>query len=112
MVRGLRVSVQGMFMNLVVSGCFAVGIVASVTGSALAADGQDVYKQNCGLCHNMIAPKLGDKASWAPRLKQGTDALVASVIKGKGAMPPRGGKANLSDADIQAAVQYIVSKAQ
>jgi cytochrome c5 len=54
------------------------------------------------------APKLGDKAAWAPRLQQGMPQLVQSAIKGKGAMPPRGGSA-ASDADIGAAVQYMVN---
>ena len=99
-------------MNALVSSCLVPAMIIAATASALAADGQAIYTQNCGVCHNMIPPKLGDKAAWAPRIKQGSDALVANVIKGKGAMPPRAGKANLSDADIQAAVQYIVSKAQ
>ena len=47
------------------------------------------------------APKLGDKTAWAPRLGQGIDALTASVIKGKGAMPPRGAVANASDAELR-----------
>ena len=99
-------------MNFIISSGFAISFLAAAAGTAFAADGQQIYNQNCGLCHNMISPKLGDKAAWASRLKQGADALAASVVKGKGAMPPRGGKANLSDEDIQAAVQYISSKAQ
>jgi cytochrome c5 len=55
---------------------------------------------------------LGDKAAWAPLIKEGADSLVASTIKGKGTMPPRGGHANLSDADIKAAVAYMVSQGQ
>ena len=54
------------------------------------------------------APKLGDKAAWAPRLAAGVDGLTASAIKGKGAMPPKGGTA-ASDADIKAVVAYMVS---
>jgi cytochrome c5 len=54
---------------------------------------------------------LGDKAAWAPRIKQGADALTASAIKGKGAMPPKGGS-SLPDADIKAAVEYIMSQAK
>ena len=80
--------------------------------AAQAADGQAVYNTNCGMCHNNIAPKIGDKDAWAPRIKQGNDALVADVIKGKGAMPPKGGHANLSDDDIKAATEYLVSKSQ
>jgi cytochrome c5 len=58
------------------------------------------------------APKTGDKAAWAPRLKTGKDALYASVIKGKGAMPPKGGNASLADADIKAAVDYLTGLAK
>jgi cytochrome c5 len=57
------------------------------------------------------APKLGDKAAWAPRVAQGVDGLTASAIKGKGAMPPRGGSAG-SDAEIKAVVTYMVSNAK
>ena len=53
------------------------------------------------------APKHGDKAAWAPRVGAGLDALTATVIKGKGAMPPKGGSA-ASDAEIKAAVQYML----
>jgi cytochrome c5 len=48
----------------------------------------------------------------APRIKQGTDALVANVIQGKGAMPARAAKLNLSDDGIKAATEYIESKSQ
>ena len=82
------------------------------TGQATAADGKAVYDKSCGGCHNNMAPKLGDKEKWAPLAKQGTDALVASVIKGKGAMPPKGGAASASNDDIKAAVEYMVSKAK
>ncbi|MGO8912520.1 MAG: c-type cytochrome [Bradyrhizobium sp.] len=92
---------------------FVVAAVLIAAGTAPAfADGQAVYNANCAMCHNNMAPKAGDKDAWAARIKQGTDAMVASVIKGKGAMPARGGHANLSDADIKAAVEYIVSKSQ
>jgi cytochrome c5 len=55
---------------------------------------------------------LGDKAAWAPRLSTGVDALTASVVKGKGAMPPRGAAAAASDADLRAAVEYMVAQAK
>jgi len=93
-------------------GGFVVALVLAGATAAQAADGQTVYNQNCGACHNAMKPKLGDKDAWAPLIKEGIDALVATTIKGKGAMPPRGGKPNLSDDDIKAAVEYMVSKAQ
>ena len=58
------------------------------------------------------APKFGDKAAWAPRLKTGIDALYASALKGKGAMPAKGGNATLADADVKAAVDYMVAAAK
>lgn len=75
------------------------------------AGGEALYKQACQVCHAAgvaNAPKLGDKAAWAPRLKQGMPALVQSVVKGKGAMPPKGGT-TASDAELKAAVDFMVS---
>ncbi len=74
-----------------------------------------LYTQACAVCHVAGvagAPKLGDKAAWAPRIGAGIDALTASVIKGKNAMPPKGGAASASDADIKAVVQYMVNAAR
>jgi len=88
---------------------------ATVTAAPAAGgkpDGKKTYDTACMACHATgaaNAPKLGDKAAWAPRLKAGNDALVASVLKGKGAMPPKGGNAALSDADVKAAVEYLVA---
>jgi cytochrome c5 len=82
--------------------------------AAAAGGGEALYKQTCVACHGAGvagAPKFGDKAAWAPRIKQGVDALVQSAIKGKGAMPPRGGS-SASDADMKAAVQYMVNAAK
>lgn len=88
---------------------------AAVTTAAAAAPAAAgavpaLYTQNCATCHAAgvaNAPKPGDKAAWAPRLAQGVDGLTASAIKGKGAMPPKGGS-NASDADIKAVVAYMV----
>lgn len=73
--------------------------------------GEALYKQACAVCHVAGvagAPKFADKAAWAPRLGLGVDGLTASVIKGKGAMPARGGAGAASDADIKASVQYML----
>jgi cytochrome c5 len=80
-----------------------------------AAAGKKLYDTACMACHAAGvagAPKLGDKAAWAPRLSTGVDALTASVVKGKGAMPPRGAAATASDADLRAAVEYMVAQAK
>ncbi|MGA7329588.1 MAG: c-type cytochrome [Rhodomicrobium sp.] len=85
------------------------GMTLLTVAPAVAADGQAIYTANCAACHNNMKPKLGDKGAWEPLVKQGTDVLVASVVKGKGIMPPRGGKPGLSDQDIKAAVEYMES---
>ena len=89
--------------------------LASTTTSTaqdrLVARGQQVYATSCAACHNNMNPKLGDKAAWASRIKQGDAALVSAAIHGVGPMPARGGNPALSDNDIKAAVAYIESKA-
>ncbi|MGB4062618.1 MAG: c-type cytochrome [Azonexus sp.] len=77
-------------------------------------DGATIYNTVCGACHNTGAagaPKIDDKAAWAPRLATGKDALIKSVTNGKGAMPPKGG-ATLSDDEIKGAVEYVMGKAK
>lgn len=90
---------------------FLVGAAILSSGAALA-DGKAVYDTNCAMCHKMMKPKTGDKAAWAPLIKDGVDALTANTIKGKGAMPPKGGHPNLSDADVKSAVQYMVDQSK
>jgi cytochrome c5 len=83
--------------------------------AAAAADGKAVYDKVCHVCHAAGvagAPKLGDKAAWAPRIKQGMDVLVQSVTNGKGAMPPKAGNPSLTDAELRAGVQYMVSQSK
>ena len=75
-------------------------------------DGATIYNSVCGACHNTGAagaPKIDDKAAWAPRLAQGKDGLIKSVTNGKGAMPPKGG-ATLSDDEIKGVVDYVLGK--
>ena len=89
--------------------------IALVAVPAIAADGKAVYDKTCVACHATgvaNAPKLGDKAAWAPRIATGNAALLASVIKGKGAMPPKAGAADLKDDDIKAAVDYMIAAAK
>jgi cytochrome c5 len=88
---------------------------APVATVAAVDAGKAMYEKACMACHVAGvagAPKFGDKAAWAPRIKLGVDALTASVIQGKGAMPARGAAAGASDADIKAAVQYLVNAAK
>ena len=88
------------------------GIAVGAIGVAHAADGKAVYDKTCVACHAAgvaNAPKLGDKAAWAPRVAAGRDALLASVVKGKGAMPPKAGVADLKDDEIKAAIDYMLA---
>ena len=92
-----------------------VAAAAPVVAAAAAPGvGEALYKQVCMACHAAGvagSPKFGDKTAWAPRIKTGMETLYASAIKGKGAMPPKGGSA-APDADIRAAVDYMVGAAK
>jgi cytochrome c5 len=88
---------------------------AGAAKSAAGGKGKSIYDATCQVCHAAGvagAPKAGDKAAWAARLKSGMSALYASSIKGKNAMPPKGGNLSLADADVRAAVDYMVSLAK
>lgn len=91
---------------------FLVGTVAALilSGQVAAADGKAVFEKSCKGCHSAMKPKMGDKAAWAPLIAKGADALTASVVKGKPPMPPKGGAA--SEADVKAAVEYIISQSK
>ena len=83
---------------------------------ASAGGGEGIYKAGCAVCHSAGiagAPKSGDKVAWAPRIAQGKPTLYEHAIKGYigkvGAMPAKGGNSALADADVQAAVDYMVA---
>lgn len=92
----------------------ASGWLAVIAPAHAESDGESLYRRYCALCHDAAvagAPKLTDKANWTPRLARGDAALAASVIQGKGVMPPRAGT-SLSDDQIRAAVDFMVAKAR
>ena len=89
---------------------------AAATPAAPAAtakvDGKKIFESTCTVCHGAGiagAPKFGDKAAWAPRLATGIDTLYKVALGGKGAMPPKGGNKDLSDAEVKAAVDYMAA---
>ena len=82
-------------------------------------NGQQIYQTTCVACHDAGiagAPKLGDKSQWAKHVAKGRDALYASAVNGvqgsAGAMPPKGGNPALSDAEVRAAVDYMVARSK
>jgi cytochrome c5 len=84
---------------------------AGAQSADAAQAGKALYEQVCQACHAagvLNAPKFGDKAAWAPRLKEPMDTVYNYALHGKGAMPPKGGS-NAPDADVKAAVDYMVN---
>ncbi len=117
-------SVTGRVEPAAQAGVASAGTQREPAKSAAAApppgrDGQQVYQAACLICHGAGiagAPKLGDKDQWAKRIAKGRDTLYASAVNGvqgsAGAMPPKGGNAALSDAEVKAAVDYIVAQSK
>lgn len=96
----------------------ALGAAVLFSGQAMA-DGKATFDSVCFACHATGAagaPKVGDKAAWAPRIAQGLDVLKQHAINGfqgnSGFMPAKGGRTDLSDEDIGAAVEYMVSQSK
>ncbi len=96
----------------------ATTTTATATATPVSADaGEKLFGSVCTTCHTaglMGAPKLADKAAWAPRIAQGKDTLYKHAISGyqgkSGVMPAKGGS-QASDDEVEAAVDYMVSKA-
>jgi Cytochrome c5 len=84
----------------------------AVPAPADPAAGRQTYQQACAFCHDKGvagAPKLGDTAAWSARTAQGKETLYASALRGKGAMPAKGGNPSLSDDAVKAAVDFLVA---
>ena len=97
-------------MRKIITGALAL-VLSIALGPAAAKGGEEVYNTTCAACHATGvagAPRYGNKVEWAPRARLGRDALTASVIKGKGAMPPKGGDPKLSESDVKNAVDFLL----
>ena len=98
----------------------AAAAVTTPTPVATPLTGPQVYNAACIVCHAPPgvggAPPLGDKDAWGPRIAKGLDTLHMHALTGfqgeKGFMPPKGGRTDLSDAEIMSAVDYITSQAK
>ncbi|MEA3194185.1 MAG: hypothetical protein QOD26_2518 [Betaproteobacteria bacterium] len=87
--------------------------VGAASAPAGARKGEDIVKATCAACHQAgvaNAPKIGDRASWAPHIKEGLKGMLATATKGKGAMPPRGGDASLTDAELTRAIVFMANQ--
>lgn len=77
--------------------------------------GKQIVQSSCFACHGTGAagaPKIGDKAAWAPRIAQGRETLLTHSIQGLRSMPPRGACMSCSDDDLKAAIDYMISQIQ
>jgi len=116
----IKRAIEYMFNSGLVKAAAPAPVAAAAPAAAAAAaapaggkaDGKKIYDTACAACHAAGiagAPKFGDKAAWVSRLATGADALYASALKGKAAMPAKGGNASLADADVKAAVDYMAT---
>ena len=101
---------------LTITSMALMGVVSTASAENV---GEKTYKMACFACHGTGAagsPKMGDKAAWKDRIPQGNAVLYEHAIKGykgkTGFMPAKGGRADISDADVKAAVDYIVSNSK
>lgn len=96
-------------------GVMSIAMLLATPAVMAASKGEATYKKACMNCHAQGmagSPMIGDKAAWKDRIKAGKEALYKSALNGKGAMPAKGGQTSLPDADVKAAVDYMVSKSK
>lgn len=89
--------------------------VVTETTDTAGGPGEKIVTQVCAACHAaglMQSPKLGNAGDWAPRIEKGIETLYTNALQGFNLMPAKGGRADLSDDDIKAAVDYMLQQAQ
>lgn len=90
-----------------------VDVQAVEAGPHVDKSGEAVVGAVCAACHSsgaLGAPKIGDKAAWAPRIAQGYETLIKHAIEGIRSMPARGGNATLTDNEVANAIAYMANQ--
>lgn len=88
-----------------------VGSIELRDANRVMKTGEQVFNAQCTACHTagaLGAPKLGDAAAWAPRVKTGFEALLQAALKGKGNMGAQGG-GSFDNFEIARAVVYMAN---
>ena len=88
----------------------APAAMAAAPAAKGGVNGEKIYSANCASCHAagvLGAPKVGDKAAWAPRVKQGKEVLYTHALNGFKMMPPKGGNPGLKDDEVKAAIDFM-----
>jgi len=96
--------------TLWLAACAALALASYAHAQTEDRTGEQIVKAQCARCHEAGAsgaPRIDDRAAWSQRMKRGLDATVRSAIKGHGAMPARGGLADLSDSEVRNAILYM-----
>ncbi|MGH8278306.1 MAG: c-type cytochrome [Gammaproteobacteria bacterium] len=91
----------------------AAAAPAAVGAAASAETGRQIWQGTCSACHQtgvLGAPKIGDKAEWAPHLAKGFPVLEDHALHGFLQMPAKGGNPSLSDAEVVKALEYMISQ--
>lgn len=89
-----------------------LAVLALLPATAAPRSGVEIVKAKCISCHQTGkhgAPKIGDRDAWVPHVKKGLDATIEAAIRGHGAMPARGGLAEITDAELRSAVVYMLN---
>jgi cytochrome c5 len=110
---GSRPKVEEEAANKRIAPVARVALAAPATAAAGGErSGEQIYKAVCGACHEAGvagAPKIGDNAAWAARIKTGLDGMMKVAIAGKGGMPPRGAS-DANDAELARTIVYMANK--
>ena len=95
-------------------GAVSLGVLLSAWPPVWAAAAEQIYAASCQGCHAagvLGAPRLGEALDWQPRRAKGIDQLVANVINGFNAMPPKGGNTSLSEGEVREVVEFMLASA-